>query len=153
MKRDKGLRADPEKVRAFLRRSQQRARERAGERRAAQERAGKRPVVFRSPSPARLEPCAACRQRRAAHWHHWLSQERIRAYVRSLRIRDDDEQRRLLKVLLHDRRNLSPVCVECHGTRTLEHARGLTPPAAAFEFAAELGPEWQERLRRDYDER
>lgn len=74
-------------------------------------------------------------------------------YVRSLRLRDDDEEYAIEKRLIHDSRNLSAVCFGCHGNGSLEHAaplRAVGPPASAFEFAAELGPEWLERLRRSY---
>lgn len=116
------------------------------------------PVSFRGPL-LRGHACFSClrhdRRRPARQWHHWLGQSQIKAYVRSLRIRDDVEQRALLRRLLHDRRNISPVCADCHAASDpTQGADGNWTadcvPKSAHEFAAELGPEWAEKLRRTY---
>jgi hypothetical protein len=95
--------------------------------------------------------CERCRKSRAVHWHHWLPQESIRVYVRSLRLPDDAADG-MLRRLLHDRRNISALCLRCHGnTGTVGHGmRRKDVRPDAFEFAAELGPEWLTRLERSY---
>jgi hypothetical protein len=170
---EKGLRADPEKTRAW----QQRAREAARDEQRRREqvaraqlrsgvpartdlvprtqlgRVGRKRVEFRARRPAREQACAwpGC-DRSAASWHHWLTQDAIRAYVRSLRIRDEPEEDRLLRRLLRDERNLSPFCARHHGPHGTTAHEYTWPqvPASACEFARELGREWFAKLRRAY---
>lgn len=171
MKQGTGPKVDPDKVRAWQQRSRERAARNAAEKPRAplarsalaaqvapsgarQQQA--RPVRFRARRRARDFRCfrATC-PRHAAHWHHWLPQELIKVFVDTLRIRDDDEERAALRELLRDERNLSPVCAGCHfthehpGVDTQRFGADDVPPTA-HEFAAELGPEWAERLRRMY---
>lgn len=180
MRRGRGPRAKPGNVRAWQQRSAQKAAENARTRVerppvAKVVKKGRGPLVpgqvGRKPPPPlpkrRVEfrgplltgrSCFYClldgRNSQARQWHHWLPQERIRVYVDTLRIRDESEERRTLQRLLNDRRNISPVCVGCHEqhehslhgvTFTAEHV-----PESAHVFAAELGPEWAERLRLAY---
>jgi hypothetical protein len=160
------LKPDPEKVREWLRRSQQRAREAqhasqnkvredvtSAPSKAKSKPKKKAPVTFKPQVSAREFKCERCRRFKGAHWHHWLPQESIKVYVRGLRLPEDAERARL-RVLLHDRRNVSALCVTCHGnTGTLGHrmTRKDVKPSA-FEFARELGPEWLARLERSYPE-
>lgn len=153
------LKPNPEKVREWLRRSQQRARDAQRADVTPLEAKPKKPkkkkprVEFKPQVSARQFQCERCKRFRAAHWHHWLPQESIRVFARSLRLPEQAEARRL-RVLLHDRRNVSALCVTCHGnTGTLGHGmtRADVKPSA-FEFAAGLGPEWLARLERSYPE-
>lgn len=112
--------------------------------------------------PAREETCARCstpaRPRRADHWHHWLPQQQIRAYVRGLRL-SPESTRAMLRKLLRDERNLVALCAGCHlgheqpGIDTGRRLTAEEVPHAARVFALELGPEWAERLRRLYRSR
>lgn len=107
--------------------------------------------MFKARRPARTQPCACGCGERAAHWHHWLEQEHIRVYARGLRLPDQAHDK-LLRALLRDERNLSAYAAGCH-LDTREGQTGFTAedvPASAHQFAAELGPEWAERLRREY---
>lgn len=100
--------------------------------------------------PASDHPCVVC-GRRADAWHHWLEQQHIRTFVRA-RFRGRETRRRTYYRLLHDRRNLSPVCVECHGVSGFDHGQRLRAhvPRSARRFVRDLGPEWVERLARTY---
>lgn len=161
-----GPKRDPAKTREWQDRSRAAARDREAKRRndptvRGEERSTRsplgpgefRPVRFRSHlvGNVRDERCVRCHAP-AAHWHHWLEQQHLRVYVRGQRL-DDRAAGRLLKSLLHDRRNISAVCVACHGNETTHHAQLLTfehVPPSAFTFAYGLGREWGERLRRAY---
>jgi hypothetical protein len=120
-----------------------------------------REVTFSAAAPARGEMCAWCferqRFRAATSWHHFLPQEQIRRYVDGLvRTMGKRELVRLLRRLLADERNLVALCFDCHDghEHTISGRRGIeVVPASAFEFAGELGPEWVERLRRNYSGR
>lgn len=102
--------------------------------------------------------CSVClragRSKQGRQWHHWLGQQHIRAYVDAQRIRDEGEERALTRRLLHDDRNLSPVCFECHDAH--ENAANGPKfsagdvPDSAREFAAELGGWFVVRLEHDY---
>lgn len=123
---------------------------------AAEPRATKLPTVrFHARQPARAQDCAepGC-SRKARTWHHWLPQQQIRAYVRSLRL-PDSKSRPLLRRLLRDERNLSPFCGDHHGEHgtTAHEFEHEQVPASAFEFAGDLGPEWRARLERMYPQR
>lgn len=169
MKRSE-LKSDPEATRAFVQRGRERAAANARERerkplRAARvdggvkvpaKRVARPQVKFRARGRARDQVCELCAgvgPHRAAQWHHWLPQQQIRVFVRGLRL-VDEEHDRVLRELLRDERNLSALCVARH----MDHEGGGRPfarsdvPSSAFEFAAELGPEWLERLRRAYPE-
>jgi hypothetical protein len=167
LKRSEPLRADPAKTQAWKDRSREKAAQNARQKprkplarstpRAS--RAAGPAVRFRAKRPARTRVCVRCaaegRRRRASVHHHWLPQSQIRAYVRSLRMRDEDAERKLLKRLLDDERNTSPFCNAhhgSHGTTAHEFTADEVPPSAR-EFARELGPEWAERLRRMYPAR
>lgn len=172
LKRGKGPASDPEKVRAFVQRGREAgARSLREVRDAARAQltdaaraqlavpdterfggAGAKAVRFRRRAPASEERCATCRRSRAAHWHHWLKQQHVRAYVRSLRIRDDGERRRVEHELLHDPRNLSALCADCHALEDGVAVRLVREdvPASAFEFAAELGGEYTATLLKCY---
>jgi hypothetical protein len=175
------LRADPEKVRAWVQRSRdaaiERARGREGQKSTALRRQAtpeeyaavnghsgkpeKKRRVEASPAFKRNQgPCAMCppllatRRRRQAH--HVLSQELIRAYVRGLRL-PEAQERRLLRKLLSDTRNRIWLCagpLGCH--QQFEGAMLVIPrskvPWSAFVFAAELGDRYVARLERDYPE-
>lgn len=180
MNRGSGPRRNPGKARAWQERSRQRAIERAeratppelepGSATGKSYRRGqsRRTVEFRPAVSARRFPCERCarlaaeavaagkRPRRisdAAHWHHWLEQQHLATVVQAMRLRDDRAEFRELHRLIHDERNLAPLCLACHGNTTTTHGAALTfadVPPAAFAFAAELGAEWLERLRRTY---
>lgn len=166
MKRGKGPKADPEKTRAWQQRSRERAAANARGRSSAPPnlavpdvdrfgQPGARRVEFRARTPAREHTCFKCKRRKAQHWHHWSPQSHIRAFVRAERIRELRHEAVLLRRLLRDERNLSPVCAGCHGDKALGASR-LTRedvPASAFEFAMEMGAEWLERLRGLYPSR
>lgn len=86
----------------------------------------------------------AC-SRRADHWHHFVPQETLRRYVLDWTPRDRDK---VLRRLLHDRRNLAPMCAQGHMAgeprqprflATLQPFSRAEVPAQAWEFAAELG--------------
>lgn len=173
MKRGRGpkrrtrLEVSPEKVRAF----EQRGRERAVVERKGRQHLRPGQIGAGSPAPSpekgRVEfrgpllagrSCWAClrrdRSRPGREWHHWLPQRLLREYVRSLRL-DAEQARTVLRRLLHDERNLSPVCLTCHDAHehpgvSNERFGRADVPASAIEFAVELGPEWAERLRRLY---
>jgi hypothetical protein len=172
MKQGEGPRADPEKTRAWQQRSREKAAKRAQERPRAplqrvrlETRAGtagdpsvpaERPwwsrVRFRAKRAARERWCFRCGTRRGDGWHHWLPQEHIRVHVRGLRLQED-EGTRVLKALLADERNLSAACHRCHMDGEHDVVDYFTMeevPVEAHVFAAELGPEWAERLRRMY---
>lgn len=167
VKRETPLKADPAKAKAWQDRSRAKAAQNAREkprkplaRTAARERAAKPkpPVRFRAKTPARARQCERCagqeHSRGATCHHHWLAQEFIRVYVRGLRL-PEDRARRLLGALLADERNLSPLCTPCHEEHeqtTVVVFTAADVPASAHEFAAELGSEWAERLRRAYPE-
>jgi hypothetical protein len=180
MRSGRGPRANPAKTREWQQRSAAKAAERQRERGAAAERVDKkgrgplkpgqigdtsppraprpdRRVEFRGPLLAGRSCCtclARDRVRKAVHWHHWIAQQHLRAYVDSLRIRDDGQKRALLRRLLHDQRNLSPVCFDCHDAH--EHRvngpkfTAADVPDSAREFAAELGAMYVVRLEHDY---
>jgi hypothetical protein len=101
--------------------------------------------------PARTLSCAICGAR-AAHHHHWLSQELLRVYVASRRLRDPVSEDAMLNNLIHDKANLSALCLTCHGPygTTTENLRACHVPPEAWEFAEGLGPEWLARLERAY---
>jgi hypothetical protein len=133
------LQPDPQKVRDWQQRNRERQRKR---------------VRFVAKRPARTQKCFRCGAR-AAHWHHWLPQQAIRvyaAYDRTVRWLTEDEHRLLLRRLLRDERNLSPVCAPCHMTTKAgrDAFTAAEVPARAREFAAELGAEWAEKLGRRY---
>jgi hypothetical protein len=156
------LRPDPEKVRAWMNKSQEAARERARTKQSSnipKPRKSSR-VEFRPNRSAKQFTCERCKKlrpespstwNRAVHWHHWLPQESLRVYVRGLRLPQDEQNSKLL-ALLHDRRNISALCLNCHGnTGTLGHQmRRSDVKQSAFTFAAELGTEWLARLERSY---
>lgn len=155
MKRRKPLRADPEKVREFQRRAaenSQLSRRKPlgrGERKAPGPDSRAQPVRFQAKEAARRGVCFRCRVRKADHWHHWTPQQHIRVYVRGLRLPETDA-RRLLRRLLRDERNLSRACRSCHLASEFAPDGRFTwedVPGSAVEFAAELGPEWSERIR------
>jgi hypothetical protein len=159
VKRSAPLRSSAVTARAWRDRSRERAlvraREAAGRVSAARKTRLER-VRFKPWDSAGDYPCERCARlgivRRAAHWHHWLAHQHLRVYVRTQRLSDEDAAT-LLRRLLHDRRNISATCLECHGSTTLNHGAAFTfedVPPAAFAFAGELGPEWLERLRRTY---
>lgn len=110
----------------------------------------KRPrVEFRARVPANRGTCFRC-ARTARHWHHVLTQEQIRTFVRGLRLPPDDHDA-VLRELLGDERNLVRVCVVHHVAVEDGSVALLAEDLSAAEgFAAELGPEWLERLRRRY---
>lgn len=78
---------------------------------------------------ARLGRCAVC-NRQAHHGHHIITKQELR--------------RRGAAELLWDLRNMLPVCADCHARHhhAFRRIRRRELPAAAFEFAAELGLEW-----------
>lgn len=81
--------------------------------------------------------------RRAAHFHHWVPQQRIRrrhATLRAEHRRGGPEPWRL-STALRDVRNLSPLCFFCHGQFEQKKLR-LEPPGSAREFAVDYGLEW-----------
>lgn len=172
MKRGRGpkrrtrLRADPGKVREFEARAREKT-DRKGRGALVPGQVGEKPptptpsprgrVEFRGPLLAG-RACVKClsrgRSARAVNWHHWVPQQQLRVYVRGLRL-DEDARRGLLRRLLHDGRNISPVCGTCHDSHEApgvgsERFSADDVPSSAREFAAELGPEWVERLRRAY---
>lgn len=158
LERKTGLQRSPEAAAAFqqrargsLARSNGRPRQKRPE---AQPTQPKPKVRFKARRPARKFRCSRRRcPRKADHWHHWLGQQHIKAYVRSLRLRDEVEERRRLRQLLRDPRNLGAQCDRCHMDGEHSPWKGFTAeevPESAHEFAAELGPEWAERLRRAY---
>lgn len=177
MKKGNGLRRNPAANRAWQERSRAKALAReadapasAGPSRSATATSALDRVAFKPSIPARGFPCERCQRvaraaiaagargrdvpevRQGVHWHHWLEQQHLKTYVRTLRLLDDDAAREFRR-LIHDRRNFSAVCVECHGVSGLDHGRVFTfedVPPAAFAFAGELGGEWLERLRRTY---
>jgi hypothetical protein len=114
-------------------------------------------VPFKARTPARLERCVRC-NRQARSWHHWTSQAALRAFIRGEAQRRSLEPvavRAMLRDLLRAGSNLSPCCSTCH--MALEAwmcgqggRDGWRVPDAAVAFAAELGPEWRERLVRLY---
>lgn len=112
-------------------------------------------VPFKAKRPARTQKCARCGAT-AQHWHHWVGARSIRGYARSRQqwlLRDPALVRRFLTALLTDERNLSAFCRACHEAGDPLLGGGFTAadvPASAHAFAAELGPEWSERLRRAY---
>lgn len=174
MERGPGPRANRQKTQEWQRRSAQRAEENRRAKVNRKDRGelvpgqiGKRPppaapsplkrVEFRGPMLSGRS-CAQCladgKSRKAAAWHHWLGQQHIRAYVDSQRIRDEGQDRALRRRLLHDERNLSPMCWRCHDDHEnvangRKFAAGLVPEPAR-EFAAELGPWFVVRLEHDY---
>lgn len=163
------LKTDPERARAFEQRGRQsaaalgRGRSASGaqvvpegqaRRAAAPERPrGLRRARFRGPTPAREHTCAkAGCDRRAASFHHWLPQQHIRGYVRSLRLDDDDAEFALTRRLLNDERNVSPFCRDHHadhGSTSHEFEIGEVPQSA-YDFAVELGAEWVAKLVQTY---
>lgn len=181
MRRGGGPRSNPEKTRHWQRRSaekaQQRQREngtRPGEQTA--DRKGRAPKVpgqvgrNKPPAPPKLgrvefrgplltgRSCAQCladgKSTPAAAWHHWLGQQHIRRYVDSLRIRDEGQERSVTRRLIHDERNLSPMCWSCHDLHeNVANGRKFAAdlvPDTAHVFAAELGPWYTARLAHDY---
>ena len=151
-KRTTPLRTDPAKARAFADRARQAAKARPQKQRGKlAPRQGPAPVRFKAKRPAGDFQCAKC-PRRATSWHHLLAQQHIRSYAITLRL-PDAEERAVLRVLLPDERNLLPMCDTCHMAEEHSPRVVLTAadvPPAAHAFAAELGPEWAERLRRTY---
>jgi hypothetical protein len=117
--------------------------------------ARKRPVQAGPAFREGLGKCAICGTRkRRREAHHVLPQQHIRTYAHSLRL-PEDEERRLLRRLLTDRRNRLVLCagpLSCHAqleARRLLVTRHRTP-ASAWEFAAELGEAYVMRLERLY---
>lgn len=114
-------------------------------------------VAFRGPLLTG-KACVIClrndRSKPARHWHHWIAQQHIRAYVDSQRIRDEGQERALTRRLLHDERNLSPVCFACHDAHeNVANGPKFTAadvPDSSREFAAELGGWYVARLQHDY---
>jgi hypothetical protein len=112
-------------------------------------------VKFRPRRSASNERCAACAAvgvaRTAVHWHHVLPQERLRVYARSLRL-PEKEHDALLRRLIHDWRNIVPMCGRCHARHDhpTDRFAAADVPKSAWEFVAELGEEWVERLRGMY---
>lgn len=107
-------------------------------------------VPFVPERRAKLRVCERCGTARATGWHHWVPQQHLRAYVRSLRLPTPDG-RALLRRLIHDWRNLTALCDDCHGNGDETAALCAEDvPASAHEFAATLGPEWVERLAHRY---
>jgi hypothetical protein len=105
---------------------------------------------FNLQPPARAYSCALCGLR-AAHWHHWLDQRHLKLYVRSTRLRGE-LRNDLFYLLIHDRRNISSLCLACHGPygTTTKNLLRANVPDSAFDLADELGPEWVARLEHDY---
>jgi hypothetical protein len=109
---------------------------------------------FRAKRPARTQKCR-CGATATVH-HHWLGATYLRTYMRGVAQRDglDPEAvRRELRWLLADERNLTAYCHRCHeaGDPVLGGGfRARDVPASARMFAAGLGAEWAERLRRAY---
>lgn len=184
MKRGSGPRANPEKTRQWQQRSAARAAEKQREGSQTGARPGKQTVTHKGrspkvpgqigrnappppPKPGRVEfrgpplvgrSCAQClvrgKSRKAAAWHHWLGQQHIRRYVDAQRIRDDGAERALTRRLIHDERNLSPMCWDCHDAHENvangpKFPEDLVPDSARI-FAAELGPWYVVRLEHDY---
>jgi hypothetical protein len=114
-------------------------------------------VGFSARTPASEHACAWRCGRTATTWHHWLSQRKIRdaamVWARRVSATPRETQDRL-RDLLRDERNLSPFCVWCHLSNDPgANGHGFLAshvPASAHEFAAELGPEWAERLKAAY---
>jgi hypothetical protein len=77
----------------------------------------------------------------------------LKLYARSTRLRGAPLYE-LYARLIHDERNVSPLCLDCHGPygTTTANLRREHVPASAFCFAAELGPEWVAKLERAYPE-
>lgn len=158
MERRHRLKSDPEKTRAFHQRA--RAKAAAPKPKPPVDRAPTvREVIaatrFRAKAPANDHYCAACRRRRASTWQHWTTQESLRNHVRAI-AKDRHYTPRVagqvLAMLLNDERNLSPFCLPCNmGDHSAAgNVPKVPPPPAAFEFAAELGEDMLERLRRSY---
>jgi hypothetical protein len=155
------LRSDPDAVRAWKDRSRERQIERVREAASSSPSEStlahrfRKKVQFRPSTSASDHPCEPCarrgRKQQACHWHHWLEQEQLRIYARGQRL-GVAETRALVRGLINDRRNFSPVCRECHGTGKTHGHRFVFAdvPPSAFAFALELGQEWFERLRREY---
>jgi hypothetical protein len=96
--------------------------------------------------------CAVCGGRDYMEPHHLVTKRWIRDYVMSLRITDPAERAQHRLTLLGDVRNALACCGACHANHTagaLVIPRRLIP-AAAFEFAAELGEPMLARLERRY---
>lgn len=91
---------------------------------------------------AKNRPCVVCGRPDRVQGHHVVSQEALRKVAR--RFGYD------LATVLWDRRNGIAVCEGCHSAHT--GAKKRLPisvvPAAAFEFADEMGLRWQ--IERDY---
>jgi hypothetical protein len=90
---------------------------------------GRKAVPFKAKSPANRQRCFRCKTR-AAQWHHWLGQEHLRVMVRGLRLPVEEGQR-VLRGLLRDERNLSPVCMACH---EFGEGAGLTRTVNGTQF-------------------
>jgi hypothetical protein len=84
--------------------------------------------------------CFKC-GRSADAWHHWVPQEHLRVWMRGLAREagwSPQETRRRLRGWLLDERNLSAVCIGCHGNATTTHAREFSRadvPLSAVSFA------------------
>ena len=93
---------------------------------------------------AKGKPCVVCGRPDRVQGHHVVSQQAIRKVAK--RFGYD------LATVLWDKRNGIAVCEGCHSAHT--GAKKRLPlsviPAAAFEFADELGLRWQ--VERDYVE-
>lgn len=112
-------------------------------------------VPFKAKRPARTQKCARCGAT-ARQWHHALGAQHLRTYMRGEAQRrrlEPDTVMREMRRLLADERNTVPYCGVCHSAGDPLLGGGFTAadvPASAHAFAASLGPEWSERLRRAY---
>lgn len=112
-------------------------------------------VPFKARMPARRQRCIIC-NRQAHSLHHWTSQHTLRIYMRGRAQAEHltpEQTRAELRALLRDPLNLSPVCSWHHmgGDPVLGGGfRVADVPPSAWVFAAALGDEWSERLRRTY---
>lgn len=97
------------------------------------------------------ERCVHCGEP-AVHWHHWLEQQHLKTAARAERL-PRARARQRFKRLIHDWRNISAVCADCHDIGSTNHGGKFTfadVPPAAFAFTLELGQEWFAKLRRTY---
>jgi hypothetical protein len=148
-----GIKTNPDRTRAFIERGRQSSAKALREAAERPARTARRKVHFSSPGPASGYVCAwpGC-EKAGKTWHHWLMRQHLKAYVDTLRLRDEGEERGLLRQLLRDPRNIDPFCGDHHGSHgTNSHRFELEQvPASAFEFAGELGSEWAVKLERTY---
>jgi hypothetical protein len=127
------------------------------------QKAAQAPVAFRASTPAARHQCATCGPwrsvtspgRTATTYHHVVPQRWIRDHVRGLHIEDEAQERRLLRRLLRDPRNLVPLCDACHARQENPgiHCRPVRQyhfPPGLMTFAMELGDWCVARVERLY---